>query len=52
MKKRVIPFLVLLFISAMAFSSCKLLKGDPRKNCNHPDHGKYQQEKRMKKMGF
>lgn len=26
--------------------------GDPRKNCNHPDHGKYMQEKRMKKSGF
>lgn len=28
-------------------SSC----ADPRKNCNHPDHGKYMSEKLSKKHG-
>ncbi|MFK7970557.1 MAG: hypothetical protein AB8F95_09325 [Bacteroidia bacterium] len=50
--KRAIPILILLFITALAFSSCKMFKGDPRKNCNHPEHGKYMQQKRMKKAGL
>lgn len=26
--------------------------GDPRKNCNHPQHGQYMKEKMAKKRGF
>jgi hypothetical protein len=26
--------------------------GDPRKNCNHPQHGAYMMEQRKKKTGF
>ncbi|MEM6261784.1 MAG: hypothetical protein AAGI38_04705 [Bacteroidota bacterium] len=49
--KKFVKLVLLLFTLSMVLSSCKMLKGDPRKNCNHPDHGKYMMEKRRKKMG-
>ncbi len=35
-------------LSIMVFSGCSMLRGDPRKNCNHPDHGAYMREQQMK----
>jgi hypothetical protein len=31
------------------FASCA---GDPRKNCNHPQHGQYMSQKLAKKHGL
>lgn len=46
-------FLLLgLLLLALGLSSCKILRGDPRKNCNHPKHGQYMKEKQMKRTGF
>jgi hypothetical protein len=50
MKKRTVKILALLLMASLALSSCKLLRGDPRKNCNHPKHGEYMMQKRMGKM--
>lgn len=44
--------LILAFLSGMTLSSCRILRGDPRKNCNHPQHGQYMLEKRKKSTGF
>ena len=44
--------LILMFIAGTVLSSCRVFRGDPRKNCNHPEHGKYMLEKRKKKTGF
>lgn len=44
---------LLLIFSLMApltLTSCKVLRGDPRKNCNHPDHGDYMREQQQKRM--
>lgn len=38
-----------LLILGAALSSCA---GDPRKNCNHPQHGQYMKEKMSKSRGF
>ena len=43
---------ILALLGSVVLSSCAALRGDPRRNCNHPDHGKYMQEKRMKNSGF
>lgn len=42
----------LLLVAGSLFSSCRILKGDPRKNCNHPEHGKYMMEQNQKRTGF
>ncbi len=42
--------ILLLFAGGAFLSSCKILKGDPRKNCNHPKHGEYMMEQRAKNM--
>ncbi len=39
--------LVAAFVLGILLTSC-----DPRKNCNHPDHGRYMQEKIAKKRGL
>ncbi|MCI4670123.1 MAG: hypothetical protein MRZ79_18445 [Bacteroidia bacterium] len=51
MKKSIVIILVFLFLGGALLSSCRALKGDPRKNCNHPDHGKYMREMQMKRKG-
>lgn len=43
-------FFLLLLAGGTILSSCKILKGDPRKNCNHPKHGEYMMEQRAKNM--
>lgn len=37
-------------LMALSLSSCKILRGDPRKNCNHPDHGDYMLEQQQKRF--
>lgn len=37
---------------SMLLSSCAILRGDPRKNCNHPQHGQYMLEQHKKRTGF
>lgn len=49
MKNKTIKFLAILVIACFSLSSCKALKGDPRKNCNHPKHGEYMIQKQMGK---
>lgn len=44
--------LVLMVGATLLLSSCRVLKGDPRKNCNHPQHGVYMKEQFQKKTGF
>ncbi len=46
---------LLLFIAVSAPSCAKVKRvvlGDPRKNVNHPKHGEWVREKRMKKEGY
>ncbi len=50
MNKRFVSLLAFFLVATLALSSCKMLKGDPRKNCNHPKHGDYMLEKQMKKL--
>ena len=55
MSKQLRPWIIVwltAFFLGATLSSCAILRGDPRKNCNHPQHGQYMQEKRSKKMGF
>lgn len=47
--KKAILILLMLSFSAAILSSCA---ADPRKNCNHPQHGQYMNEKIMKKRGI
>lgn len=42
-------FLVAL-MGSLTLTSCRALRGDPRKNCNHPEHGDYMREKQMKRF--
>ncbi|MEZ4825720.1 MAG: hypothetical protein R3C61_05405 [Bacteroidia bacterium] len=50
---RPIAFLLIFsLLGGMTLSSCRILRGDPRKNCNHPQHGQYMLEKRKKSTGF
>lgn len=51
-KKFTYIILTLLTVFALSLSSCRMLMGDPRKNCNHPEHGAYMKEKFMKKNGL
>lgn len=44
--------LVVAFLAGLSLSSCKVFMGDPRKNCNHPQHGQYMMEQQKKRMGF
>ena len=46
-KRKLFLALALVFVTGILLSSC-----DPRKNCNHPEHGKYMQEKISKKRGI
>jgi len=41
---------LLALLGSLAFSSCKMLRGDPRRNCNHPEHGEYMKEKQMERF--
>ncbi|MCB0835327.1 MAG: hypothetical protein KDD63_22345 [Bacteroidetes bacterium] len=50
--KRVAILLIMAFLAGTILSSCRVFMGDPRKNCNHPEHGKYVLEKRKQKTGF
>ncbi|MEO0897115.1 MAG: hypothetical protein AAFY71_11995 [Bacteroidota bacterium] len=50
MKKSFILLLIVVFVGGIFLSSCRMLKGDPRKNCNHPKHGQYMREVQMKRM--
>lgn len=58
MLKRVVLIIFLSSCLAGTLTSCKGLKngfqrvfqGDPRKNCNHPDHGKYMKEQQQTKF--
>lgn len=50
---------LLLFVGTMSpgcakvsLAAKKVFIGDPRKNPNHPKHGDYVREKRMKKHGY
>jgi len=58
MKKHTKSFALIAVISLLmgiGLSSCglgKKLRGDPRKNCNHPKHGEYMQQKQMERMGL
>jgi ABC-type oligopeptide transport system substrate-binding subunit len=36
---------------SLTLTSCKALRGDPRKNCNHPKHGDYMREQQQKNFG-
>ncbi len=47
-KKHIALLTAGLLVFGMVASSC----ADPRKNCNHPDHGKYMSEKLSKKRGL
>lgn len=47
LKKHLLFILGLVFLVGM-MTSCV----DPRKNCNHPDHGKYMQERINKRRGI
>lgn len=44
--------MIFAFVGGLTLSSCKALRGDPRKNCNHPKHGEFMKEKQMKRSGF
>ena len=46
-----VKILLLALTAAWLLQGC-FLRGDPRKNCNHPKHGEYMKEQQMKKMGF
>lgn len=41
---------ILLFSFSLILSSCRVFRGDPRKNCNHPKHGEYMMEQRQKNL--
>jgi hypothetical protein len=49
---RLRPLALLALCSLLLFSSCRMLMGDPRKNCNHPQHGNYMREQHQKKTGI
>ncbi|MDX2246375.1 MAG: hypothetical protein SF052_06355 [Bacteroidia bacterium] len=52
LSRNVALLLILAILGGMTLSSCRILRGDPRKNCNHPQHGQYMLEKRKKTTGF
>jgi|GEM_PF-1340159 len=52
MKKWFIRISLFLILASFILPACKLLRGDPRKNCNHPKHGEYMREKWLKEVGF
>ena len=45
--KKISLLLIFAFVAGLALSSCRILMGDPRKNCNHPQHGQYMKEKQQ-----
>ncbi|MFN8397985.1 MAG: hypothetical protein U0176_25435 [Bacteroidia bacterium] len=45
------PVLILL-TGAMVLGIVSSCAGDPRKNCNHPQHGSYMREMQKKRTGF
>jgi len=65
MKKYLHFWLIMLLTASILLPSCyaldkakrkttfvfkKIFIGDPRKNCNHPEHGEYMREKEVKRM--
>ncbi|MFM2375233.1 MAG: hypothetical protein RLZZ165_330 [Bacteroidota bacterium] len=44
--------MLVLLAGAMLMGTVASCAGDPRKNCNHPQHGAYMREQQMKKMRF
>lgn len=44
--------ILLLLAAAMVGGIISACAGDPRKNCNHPQHGQYMMEQHKKKTGF
>jgi len=55
MRKRLRSFAILALLAlggSMMLSACAILRGDPRKNCNHPQHGQYMLEQHKKRTGF
>jgi len=50
MLRKAILFFIALFLGSVLLSSCAMLKGDPRKNCNHPKHGQYMKEQQLKRI--
>lgn len=47
--KRAASILLLVAFACILMQGCA---GDPRKNCNHPQHGQYMSEKLNKKRGI
>lgn len=41
---------LLALLASLTLTSCKVLRGDPRKNCNHPEHGEYMRQKQMERF--
>lgn len=52
MRRSISLLLVFALLAGLGLSSCRVLRGDPRKNCNHPKHGDYMRELQMKRTGF
>jgi hypothetical protein len=52
LKHTFLTLVILSLLGSVVLSSCAMLRGDPRRNCNHPEHGKYMQERRVKKQGL
>lgn len=65
MKKNIYFWLIMLLTASILLPSCytankikrkgtfvmkKIFIGDPRKNCNHPEHGEYMREREVKRM--
>jgi hypothetical protein len=44
--------MLVLLAGAMLMGTVASCAGDPRKNCNHPQHGAYMREQQKKKMRF
>jgi len=54
-RKSILLGLCVIFMLGLFAPACAMLKGDPRKNCNHPKHGEYMKERQQKqfnKKGF
>lgn len=51
-RRPLILMLLLAFAGSLTLSACASLRGDPRKNCNHPKHGQYMMEQHKKRTGF
>ena len=49
-KKILLLGLCTVFLLGLFAPGCAMLRGDPRKNCNHPKHGEYMKEKQSKQF--